>query len=220
MPLILPASLFPLQIPNPSSLCFSRPKPCFAVVKAAGSVSTGPRRRVAPESRDASEAAGLVSTRPRRSRDASEAAGLVSTRPRRSRDASEAAGLVSTRPRRSRDASEAASSVSTRPRRRVVPKGRDASEAAGFVSTRPRRRVAPKGRDASEEAELVRLVLRKSGDGKEALVVTLSKFVRVIRTEHCFLLFEELGKQDRWLQCLEVGLCSSLGSFGFWLTGV
>ncbi|URE03601.1 PPR repeat [Musa troglodytarum] len=131
MPLIHPASLFPLQFPNPSPLHFSCPKPWFAVVKAAGSVSA-------------------------------------------------------------------------RPSRRAAPKSRDASEAAGSVSTRPRRRAAPKSRDASEAAELVRVVLRKSGDGKEPLVVTLSKFVRVIRTEHCFLLFEELGKGDNWLQCLEV----------------
>lgn len=147
MPLIRPASLCPLQFPNPSPLHFSRPKPWFAVVKAAGSVSA-------------------------------------------------------------------------RPSRRAAPKSRDASEAAGSVSTRPRRRAAPKSRDASEAAELVRVVLRKSGDGKEPLVVTLSKFVRVVRTEHCFLLFEELGKRDNWLQCLEVGFCLSLGSFGLWLTGL
>ncbi|KAI3842270.1 hypothetical protein MKW98_026060 [Papaver atlanticum] len=29
-------------------------------------------------------------------------------------------------------------------------------------------------------------------------------YVKIVRTEHCFLLFEELGKKDKWLQCLEI----------------
>lgn len=56
----------------------------------------------------------------------------------------------------------------------------------------------------AEPEELVRVLLRKAGDEKFPLVTTLNKFVRTIRTEHCFLLFEELGKRDNWLQCLEV----------------
>ncbi|XP_020223467.1 pentatricopeptide repeat-containing protein PPR5 homolog, chloroplastic [Cajanus cajan] len=55
----------------------------------------------------------------------------------------------------------------------------------------------------SEAQELVRLLTRKISD-KEPLVKTLNKYVKLVRTEHCFLLFEELGKEDKWLQCLEV----------------
>ncbi|XP_074571120.1 uncharacterized protein LOC141827703 [Curcuma longa] len=78
--------------------------------------------------------------------------------------------------------------------------------AASSVSARPRRKgSAAKSGDAVEEASLlVRQILRKSGERNEPVVVTLSKFVRIVRTEHCFLLFEELGKRDLWLQCLEV----------------
>ena len=50
----------------------------------------------------------------------------------------------------------------------------------------------------------MRTILRKSGDAKQQPVATLGKFVRVVRTEHCFLLFEDLVKRDKWLQCLEV----------------
>lgn len=44
----------------------------------------------------------------------------------------------------------------------------------------------------------------KNFSDKTPLISTLNKYVKVIRTEHCFLLFEELGKSDKWLQCLEV----------------
>lgn len=54
-----------------------------------------------------------------------------------------------------------------------------------------------------ETRDLVRVLLRKFGD-KEPLVKTLDKHVKEVRTEHCFLLFEELGRTDKWLQCLEV----------------
>jgi len=57
---------------------------------------------------------------------------------------------------------------------------------------------------AAEAAELVRSFLRRTGGGKERLVPVLDRHVRVVRTEHCFLLFEELGRRDAWLQCLEV----------------
>lgn len=70
---------------------------------------------------------------------------------------------------------------------------------------RPRRRAAPPSLGGlSEPEDLVRTILRKSSEEKKPLVVTLGKYVRVLRTEHCFLLFEELGKGDNWLQCLEV----------------
>lgn len=50
---------------------------------------------------------------------------------------------------------------------------------------------------------MVRMLIRSFSD-KEPLVKTLNKYVKIVRTEHCFLLFEELGKSDKWLQCLEV----------------
>ncbi|KAK3155297.1 hypothetical protein QOZ80_2BG0201450 [Eleusine coracana subsp. coracana] len=58
--------------------------------------------------------------------------------------------------------------------------------------------------EAAEAAELVRSLLRRTGGGKERLVAVLDRHVRAVRTEHCFLLFEELGRRDAWLQCLEV----------------
>ncbi|KAI4317212.1 hypothetical protein L6164_025102 [Bauhinia variegata] len=69
-------------------------------------------------------------------------------------------------------------------------------------STRPRKKSSPTN-DKSEAQELVRLLMRKFTD-KEPLLKTLNKYVKMVRTEHCFLLFEELGKNDKWLQCLEV----------------
>lgn len=50
---------------------------------------------------------------------------------------------------------------------------------------------------------MVRMLIRSFSD-KEPLVKTLNKYVKIVRTEHCFLLFEELGKSGKWLQCLEV----------------
>ena len=58
--------------------------------------------------------------------------------------------------------------------------------------------------EAAEATELVRSLLRRTAGGKERLVPVLDRHVRVVRTEHCFLLFEELGRRDAWLQCLEV----------------
>lgn len=66
--------------------------------------------------------------------------------------------------------------------------------------------------DQSETQELVRLLTRKISD-KEPLLKTLNKYVKLVRTEHCFLLFEELGKHDKWLQCLEVPFLSLYPSF-------
>ncbi|XP_062098379.1 pentatricopeptide repeat-containing protein At4g39620, chloroplastic [Humulus lupulus] len=70
------------------------------------------------------------------------------------------------------------------------------------ASIRPRRKATVRN-DNSEALELVRILVRSFSD-KEPLVKTLNKYVRIVRTEHCFLLFEELGKSDKWLQCLEV----------------
>ncbi|XP_028755124.1 pentatricopeptide repeat-containing protein At4g39620, chloroplastic [Neltuma alba] len=60
-----------------------------------------------------------------------------------------------------------------------------------------------KSSDKSESQELVRLLVGKFSE-KEPILKTLNKYVKLVRTEHCFLLFEELGKRDSWLQCLEV----------------
>jgi hypothetical protein len=42
--------------------------------------------------------------------------------------------------------------------------------------------------------------MKRIGGGKERLVAMLD----LVRTELCFLLFEELDQSDAWLQCLEV----------------
>jgi hypothetical protein len=67
--------------------------------------------------------------------------------------------------------------------------------------------AAAEGADeAAEAADLVRFFLRRTSGGKERLVAVLDRHVKVVRTEHCFLLFEELGRRDGWLQCLEVSM--------------
>ncbi|XP_059308048.1 pentatricopeptide repeat-containing protein PPR5 homolog, chloroplastic [Lycium ferocissimum] len=73
------------------------------------------------------------------------------------------------------------------------------------VSTRPGRKSGQMTRNgsSSEAQELVSLVMRNFSD-KKPLVSTLDKYVKLVRTEHCFLLFEQFGKTDNWLQCLEV----------------
>lgn len=80
------------------------------------------------------------------------------------------------------------------------------------LSTRPKRRASAARVDPEAE-DLVRVLMRKFSD-REPLLKTMDKYVRVVRTEHCFLLFEELGKTDKWTQCLEVsgggGLSPSL----------
>jgi len=73
-----------------------------------------------------------------------------------------------------------------------------------LCSTRTNRKQTT---DQSETRELVRLLTGKISD-KEPLLKTLNKYVKLVRTEHCFLLFEELGKHDKWLQCLEVPFLS------------
>lgn len=73
------------------------------------------------------------------------------------------------------------------------------------AAARSKRRGADAGADAAAEAaDLVRFFLRRTGGGKDRLVAVLDRHVKVVRTEHCFLLFEELGRRDAWLQCLEV----------------
>ncbi|XP_052192599.1 pentatricopeptide repeat-containing protein PPR5 homolog, chloroplastic [Diospyros lotus] len=76
------------------------------------------------------------------------------------------------------------------------------------VSTPPPRKSKSstkftEGTSSSDAEELVRRLIRNFDD-KRPLLSTLNKYVKFIRTEHCFLLFEELGKTDKWLQCLEV----------------
>ncbi|XP_061991405.1 pentatricopeptide repeat-containing protein At4g39620, chloroplastic [Rosa rugosa] len=71
------------------------------------------------------------------------------------------------------------------------------------ISTRFRRKPGTRKSDNSEAHETVRMLIRSFSD-KEPLVKSLNKYVKIVRTEHCFLLFEELGKSDKWLQCLEV----------------
>ncbi|PKA64369.1 Pentatricopeptide repeat-containing protein [Apostasia shenzhenica] len=77
---------------------------------------------------------------------------------------------------------------------------------ARSTAARPKRKSRPGGGRgvASEAEDVVRILLRKASDLKYPLVSTLNKYVTTVRTEHCFLLFEELGKRDKWLQCLEV----------------
>uniref|UniRef100_A0A7N0VH63 Pentatricopeptide repeat-containing protein n=1 Tax=Kalanchoe fedtschenkoi TaxID=63787 RepID=A0A7N0VH63_KALFE len=58
--------------------------------------------------------------------------------------------------------------------------------------------------ERGEAQELVRHLMRSFSEKKQPLLSTLNKYVKVVRTQHCFLLFEELGKGDNWLQCLEV----------------
>ena len=57
----------------------------------------------------------------------------------------------------------------------------------------------------SEAQELVRTLLKNFNYDKP-LLSTLKKYVKLVNTEHCFLLFEELGKSDKWLQRLKVSV--------------
>ncbi|KZV37620.1 pentatricopeptide repeat-containing protein chloroplastic [Dorcoceras hygrometricum] len=71
------------------------------------------------------------------------------------------------------------------------------------ISSRPKRTPKRSVSQSSEEKELVRSIMKNFTD-KQPLVNTLNKYVRFVRMEHCFFLFEELGNNDNWLQCLEV----------------
>ncbi|KAL8094296.1 hypothetical protein AgCh_035990 [Apium graveolens] len=84
--------------------------------------------------------------------------------------------------------------------------------------TRPGRKMGYKTELMSESAELVRTLMRNINDRKP-LTTTLDKYVKVVRSEHYFLLFEELGRTDKWLQCLELMLLRRLGSYGSDLEG-
>ncbi|CAN1224349.1 Pentatricopeptide repeat-containing protein At4g39620, chloroplastic [Linum grandiflorum] len=70
------------------------------------------------------------------------------------------------------------------------------------AKTKPKRKFTPDS-DKAEAEDLVRSIM-KSFTEKESLLKTLSKYVRIVRTQHCFMLFEELGRKGKWLQCLEV----------------
>nr|GMC60157.1 pentatricopeptide repeat-containing protein At4g39620, chloroplastic [Ipomoea batatas] len=72
------------------------------------------------------------------------------------------------------------------------------------LSTQTRRKSGSASRSPSSEAEELVAQMMNSFTDKKPLVATLNKYVKMVRTEHCFLLFEELGKSDKWLQCLEV----------------
>ncbi|XP_047334877.1 pentatricopeptide repeat-containing protein At4g39620, chloroplastic-like [Impatiens glandulifera] len=71
------------------------------------------------------------------------------------------------------------------------------------LSTRPAKKSSMKTDKILETKELVSLLMKNFSD-KRPLITTLDKYVKVMRVDHCFLLFEELGKTDKWLQCLEV----------------
>jgi len=90
----------------------------------------------------------------------------------------------------------------------------------GAISSR--RKLAERESAERENRVLVRSLMSRISD-REPLVKTLDKYVKVVRCDHCFLLFEELGKSDKWLQCLEVVLiwsfsfCVLLEDFGLFL---
>lgn len=71
-----------------------------------------------------------------------------------------------------------------------------------LASVKPRKKLDS---ERAEAQDLVRNIMRNFSDQKP-LLSTLNKYVKVVRSQHCFLLFEELGKGDNWLQCLEVCL--------------
>uniref|UniRef100_A0ACD5ZIR7 Uncharacterized protein n=1 Tax=Avena sativa TaxID=4498 RepID=A0ACD5ZIR7_AVESA len=89
----------------------------------------------------------------------------------------------------------------------AVASPRHVAVTAGAAAARGKRRGADAGEGAdpaAEAKELVRFFLQKTAGGKERLVAVLDRHVKVVRTEHCFLLFEELGRRDGWVQCLEI----------------
>ncbi|KAB2606087.1 pentatricopeptide repeat-containing protein [Pyrus ussuriensis x Pyrus communis] len=66
------------------------------------------------------------------------------------------------------------------------------------ISTRPKRNSGPKTEDP-EVREVVRTLMRSFSD-KEPLLKTLNKYVKTVRTEHCFMLFEYHTQVFRWMQ--------------------
>lgn len=51
---------------------------------------------------------------------------------------------------------------------------------------------------------VVQLIVRCSEEGEASLAKILERHSRVVRLEECFLLFDALGRIDKWLQALEV----------------
>ncbi|KAF8109585.1 hypothetical protein N665_0094s0052 [Sinapis alba] len=84
---------------------------------------------------------------------------------------------------------------------RFSPKPSATRITCGAISSK--RKLAERESAERENRVLVRNLMSRISD-REPLVKTLDKYVKVVRCEHCFLLFEELGKTDNWLQCLEV----------------
>ncbi|CAL5371813.1 unnamed protein product [Camellia sinensis] len=89
----------------------------------------------------------------------------------------------------------------------TIPRRRRRRAAAAPVSAPncSKRKSGSMAEKRSEETEeMVRLLLRNFHDKKNPLLSTLNKYAKFLRMEHCFLLFQELGKTDNWLHCLEV----------------
>ncbi|CAH8344654.1 unnamed protein product [Eruca vesicaria subsp. sativa] len=84
---------------------------------------------------------------------------------------------------------------------RFSPKPSSLKITCGAISSK--RKLAERESAERENRVLVRNLMSRISD-REPLIKTLDKYVKVVRCEHCFLLFEELGKSDKWLQCLEV----------------
>ncbi|KAM7523693.1 hypothetical protein LguiA_013595 [Lonicera macranthoides] len=93
------------------------------------------------------------------------------------------------------------------PNKKTLPNFNYTCSITSISASLPKRKSSSLSSSSSprnpEAEELVRLILRNIND-KRPLLTTLNKYVKLVRTEHCFLLFEELGKMDKWLQCLEV----------------
>uniref|UniRef100_M4D5U0 Pentacotripeptide-repeat region of PRORP domain-containing protein n=1 Tax=Brassica campestris TaxID=3711 RepID=M4D5U0_BRACM len=83
---------------------------------------------------------------------------------------------------------------------RFSPKPSSARITCGAISSK--RKLAEREIAERENRVLVRNLMSRISD-REPLVKNLDKYVKVVRCEHCFLLFEELGKSDKWLPCLE-----------------
>ncbi|GAB2226220.1 hypothetical protein Drorol1_Dr00022021 [Drosera rotundifolia] len=76
-----------------------------------------------------------------------------------------------------------------------------------WASARPTKSPISIRAQISEAQDLLGPVLRglnETKKKKKPLSSRLDKYVRVLRREHCFLLFEELGRGDQWTQCIEV----------------
>lgn len=72
------------------------------------------------------------------------------------------------------------------------------------VSARPRKKTGSKLKNDASEAEELIASLMKNFSANNPSEITMNKYAKFIRTEHCFMLFEELGKTGKWLRCLEV----------------